>query len=147
MVPSLTFVDGLVVNSRRSKFHVADPKLDNESWADYGDSLAQLVSRAFPDFRDVDQEQLALNYYMKQLTDPRISLAVHQRRPKNIAEAVSATVELQSYLVTSPVLHVPKRIEDETQTEMLIAIQKLLDRVEQLETSLKRCGQPGPRSK
>ena len=99
-----------------------------------------LVSRAFPDFRDVDQEQLALNYYMKQLTDPRISVAVHQRRPKNIAEAVSATVELQCYLVTSPVLHVPKRIEDETQTEMLIAIQKLLDRVEQLETSLKRCG-------
>ena len=35
-------------------------KLDNESWADYGDAVAQLVNKVFPDFRDEDQEQIAL---------------------------------------------------------------------------------------
>ena len=29
MVPSLAFVGGLVVDPRRSKFHVADPTIDN----------------------------------------------------------------------------------------------------------------------
>ena len=108
-------------------------KLDNESWADYGDAVAQLVNKVFPDFRDEDQEQIALNYYMKQLTDPQILLAVNQRRPKSIREAVSATMELETYLVTSldPAV-------DKVQTEMLAAIQTLLDRVEQLETNLQR---------
>ena len=30
MVPNLAFVGGLVVDSRRSKFHVADPNLDKK---------------------------------------------------------------------------------------------------------------------
>ena len=63
-------------------------KLDSESWAYYGDSLSQLTSKAFPTLQDKTQEQIALNYYMNQLKDPQISLAVKQRRPEDIREAV-----------------------------------------------------------
>ena len=74
-------------------------KSDKESWADYGDSLSQLVCKAFPNLQDKAHKQLALSCYMEQLKDPQISFAVKQRRPKNIQEAVSTTIELQSYLV------------------------------------------------
>ena len=56
-------------------------KSDKESWADYGDSLSQLMRKAFPNLQDEAREQLALNRYMDQLKDPQISFAVKQRRP------------------------------------------------------------------
>jgi len=123
-------------------------KLDDESWADYGDSLSQLTSKAFPTLQDKAQEQIALNYYMNQLNDPRISLAVKQRQPVDIREAVSATIELQSYLHVTAEPHSDMPINDNphlevttiesTQTAMLKIMEKLIDRVEQLEASLQQ---------
>jgi len=117
-------------------------KLDDESWADYGDSLSQLTSKAFPTLQDKAWEQIALNYYLNQLKDPRISLAVKQRRPVDIREAVSATVESQSYLhVTTEShsdndnYHVDVTTVESTQTAMLKIMEKLIDRLEQLEAS------------
>ena len=108
-------------------------KSDKQSWADYGDSLSQLVRKAFPNLQDEAREQLALSRYMDQLKDPQISFAVKQRRPQNIQEAVSATIELQSYLVKphtqGAVLQVQKEEEGAvaairlTQASMLEAMQ------------------------
>ena len=74
-------------------------KSDKESWADYEDSLSQLVRKAFPNLQDKARKQLVLNRYMEQLNDPQILFAVKQQPPKSTQEAVSATIELQSYLV------------------------------------------------
>ena len=76
-------------------------KLDRESWADYGDSLSQLTSKAFSTLQDKAQEQIALNYYMNQLKDPQISLAVKQQQSEDIREAVSATVEFNPTYILS----------------------------------------------
>jgi len=65
----------------------------------------QLVSRVFPDLREVDQ---ALNYYIKQLTDPCISLAVNQHCPNNIREAVSATLDRVTILPDDVPCHVAR---------------------------------------
>ena len=80
---------------------------------------------------------------MDQLKDPQISFAVKQWCPQNIQEAVSATTELQSYLVKPhtqrAVLQMQKEEEGAvtaiklTQASMLEAMQKLVNWVEQLE--------------
>ena len=112
------------------------------------DSLSQLVRKAFPNLQDEAREQLALNRYMDQLKDPQISFAVKQRRPQNIQEAVSATIELQSYLVKPHMQGAVQQVQKEeegavaaiklTQASMLEAMQKLVNRVEQLEAGPQR---------
>jgi len=77
---------------------------------------------------------------MNQLKDPRISLAVKQRRPVDIREAVSATIELQSYLHVTTESHSDTLINDKphlevttiesTQTAMLKIMGKVINRVE-----------------
>ena len=118
-------------------------KSDKESWADYGDSLLQLANKAYPDLQNEARELLALNRYMSQLYNPQITFAVRQRQPQSIQEAVISTIELESYLVkpiancdqlerTAPQANVTM------QTSMVEALQKLLSRIEQLETELER---------
>ena len=71
-------------------------------------------------------------------------LCSQQRRPKNLHEAVSSTVELETYLPKEPstgvqVVHgsyktqPPTPVQAVQQQELLGAIQKLVDRVEKLE--------------
>ena len=70
-----------------------------ESWADFGDTLLLLVDRAFPDLSDDAREALALDRFMSQLNPQQVSLAVKQRKPKCVREAVDAALEVQSYLI------------------------------------------------
>jgi len=72
-------------------------KREIESWADFGDELLLLASRAFPSLQEEAREDLALSRYFDQLKDPQVSFGVKQRRPKTIHEAVSSTIELESY--------------------------------------------------
>ena len=58
-----------------------------------------LASKAFPQLQDDAKEQLALNHYLGQLTNHQISFNVRQKRPRTLDEVVSATLELESYLV------------------------------------------------
>ena len=76
-------------------------KRDKESWADFGNDLLLLASKAFPSLQDEAREELALRKYLDQLKDPQVSFGVKQRHPKSIQEAVSNTIELESYLVKS----------------------------------------------
>ena len=79
-----------------------------------------------------------------------MSFAVKQRRPKNLHEAVSSTVEPESFLPKEPstgmqVIHESNKIQPSTpvqavqQQELLGAIQKLVDRIEKLEMKLLSC--------
>ena len=47
---------------------------------------------------------LALNKYMEQLTDPKITFSVRQQHPKTVTEAVLATIELETYLPMNDIL-------------------------------------------
>ena len=76
---------------------------------------------------------------MEQLKDPQISFAVKQRCPQNIQEVVSATIELQSYLVKPDTQRAVLQVRKEedvvaaiksTQTDMLEVMQKLVNQVE-----------------
>ena len=82
------------------KMEFRSPKRkETESWADFGDTLLLLVDRAFPDLSDDAREALALDRFMSQLNPQQVSLAVKQRKPKCVREAVDAALEVESYLI------------------------------------------------
>ena len=119
-------------------------KQKSESWADFSDDLRRLVDKAFPKLQAEARKELALSRYLDQLCPPQISFAVKQRRPKNLHEAVSSTVELETYLPKEPSTGVqvvnesyktqpPTPVQAVQQQELLGAIQKLVDRVKKLE--------------
>jgi len=74
---------------------------EGESWADFGDVLLVLASRAFPDFQHEALEQLALDRYLDRLVPEQLRFSVMQRRPKTINEAISETIEIEVYLQLS----------------------------------------------
>ena len=125
-------------------------KRDKESWADFGDALLLLASRAFPSLQDEAREELALSRYLDQLSNPQVSFGVKQRRPKTIREAVSSTIELESYLLksaSSKVIQVAQKGPEEqaavaviqsTQRGIAEMMQRLVERVEQLELTSQR---------
>ena len=104
-----------------------------------------LACKAFPSLQDGAREELALSKYLDQLKDPQVSFRVKQRRPKAIQEALSNTIELESYLVksaSSKVMQVTPRDPEEqaavavvqsTQRGLVDMMQRLVERVEQLE--------------
>ena len=73
-------------------------KSNAESWGDFGDELLRLVDKAFPTLEYKAKEQFALSRYLDQLEPAELAFGVKQRRPKTINEAVSSTIELESYL-------------------------------------------------
>ena len=72
----------------------------DESWLDFADNLKLLVDRAYPDLEDKAREQLALNHYLSQLSDQQVAFSVKQKRPATLDDAASATMEMESYLLT-----------------------------------------------
>ena len=68
-----------------------------EDWADFGDDVCALVDKAFPELCSEAKEELVLFRFLTQLKPLQISLAVRQRRPKSVREAVHATLEFESY--------------------------------------------------
>ena len=57
-----------------------------------------LVDRAYPTLEVNGREQLALNHFLGQLENPQVAFSVKQKRPKTLEEAVTATLEMESYL-------------------------------------------------
>ena len=70
-----------------------------------------MVDRAFPDLEEAAKETLALNQYLAQLGGTQIALSVRLQRPKILVEAVSFTVEMESYL------HKPHKVSHVDVTE------------------------------
>ena len=61
-------------------------KRDKESWADFGNNLLLLASKAFPSLQDEAKEKLALSKYLDQLKNLQVSFAVKQHHPQMIQE-------------------------------------------------------------
>ena len=106
-----------------------------------------LVNKAFPRLQEEAREQLAMSKYLDQLRDPQVSFGVKQRHPRKLSEAVAATIELESYLPrTNQVSQISKSEEppiadqtiaaiQSTQKDLFGVVQRLVERVEQLEQS------------
>lgn len=101
---------------------------------------------AYPDLREDGRECITLNHYLSQIDNPQIAFSVKQCHPKSILEAVTATIELESFLLTIPnisgheaisIVHTETVQEYDAQdgqmklTEMLVKLVEKLDQLEQ----------------
>ena len=73
-------------------------KCKNEEWAALAEDLKLLTEKGFPELQPEAREQLALSHYLGQIDSTQIAFSVKQRKPKSVDEAVSATLEMESYL-------------------------------------------------
>ena len=80
--------------------------------ADIGDDLLLLASKAFPSLQDQAREQLALSNTSR----------FKQRHPKTIWEAVSNTIELESYLIKSASSKVMQVTQKEPEEQAAVAV-------------------------
>lgn len=119
----------------------------DESWADLADNLRLLADKAYPEMQDKARERLALNAYLALLENPHVAFGVKQKAPQTLDAAISATLELESYL--SPKMTVAS-VEATTQEEeqshssvstvsqvsndkLAVMFERLVDRFDKLE--------------
>ena len=94
---------------------------------------------------------LYIQSYLRQLDQPQVAFSVKQRQPKTLDEAVAATLEMESYAVTSPIAGIIATFQEEGKSaqeeesdgatvasinptvKLTTMVEKLLDRVETLE--------------
>ncbi len=117
-----------------------------EPWENLADDLRVLADRAFPDLADNGKEQLALDRYLSQIDSDQVAFGVRQRRPKMLDEAVSSTLELESYSASRPTTARHTALEDQEESPAYVAairsqqdsivdmLQSFTSRLEQLET-------------
>eukprot|EP00731_Ephydatia_muelleri_P037793 Em0564g4a len=151
-----------VVNNKK-ELYVAElhtrAKRDDEDWASFGDALRVLSDRAYADLEERARERLALNQILSQIENPQVAFGVKQKRPQNVEEAVTATIELESYLRRSgPITGKSHRVisvaqqqpaeDDEraeavasvassTENDLLGIIQTISERLHTLESSVR----------
>ena len=93
-------------------------KRDNEDWASFGDALRVLSNKAYADLEERARERLALNQFLLQIENPQVAFGVKHKRPQNVEEAVTATIELESYLISSgPITGKSHRVISVTQQQ------------------------------
>ena len=80
-----------------AEFH-GRKKAKTEGWAEFADHLKLLADKAFPDLEDKAREYMSLTQFMGQLENPQVAFSVRQKRPTTLIEAISATIEMESYL-------------------------------------------------
>ena len=73
-------------------------KAKTEGWAEFADHLKLLADKALPDLEDKARKYMSLTQFMGQLENPQVAFSVRQKRPATLIEAVSATIEMESYL-------------------------------------------------
>ena len=71
-----------------------------EGWADFADDLRTLADKAYPNLQEEARERLSINAYLAQLPQRQISFSVRQKQSSTLDEAVAATLEMESYLLS-----------------------------------------------
>ncbi len=116
----------------------------DELWSDFGDELRVLADKAFPGIDEKAKDLLSLERYFSELDNPKVAFAVRQRQPKTLDEAVSCTMEMESYLhqeTKGSKISVVSDVPDEEQETLMAMIHSLTERMGKLETS-ERSAQP-----
>jgi len=82
---------------------------------------------------------MALTQFMGQVDNPQVAFSVRQKRPTTLIEAVSATIEMESYLRPKP-SHIAQVEPEQPQTDAVIAAVQLKQdtEMEMLENILSR---------
>ena len=73
-----------------------------EMWGCLADNLRRLADKGFLELDNRAKEQLSLDRFLSLIEDPDAALAVHQRRPKDLNEAVACVLEIKAYLALGP---------------------------------------------
>ena len=123
-----------------SEFSIRKKKA-GEGWAEYADELRVLADRAFPDLEDKARERLALNQYLNQLDNPQVAFNVRQKRPSKLVDAVSTTLEMESYLLPQPSKVASVEVREnpavaavhDKQDTMMGMLQTIMERLDKLE--------------
>jgi len=80
-------------------------KRRDETWGDLADNLWTLAERAFPNLDKRAKEKLSVDRFLSLLDRSKVALAVRQKKPKLLDDAVVVTLEIESILsLSSPVL-------------------------------------------
>ena len=132
--------------SKRSRYEAEFQswrKKKTEGWADFGEDLKTLADKAYSKLGEEGRERLALNAYLGQIDNPQVAFAVKQRSPSSMDAAISATLEMESYLVSkagsAPVSGVELGGEQavvaaaDVSEKLATLVEKLSVRIDQLE--------------
>ena len=129
-------------------------KKPTEGWAETAEQLKRLTDKAYKGLADDTKELLALNRFLKLLNHPQVGYSVRQRKPKTLNEAVTATLECESYwklqepptIPTAPTQTVALEEEPigtvQASNDVAKALKELTEKVELLETKLKTSHPP-----
>jgi hypothetical protein len=129
-------------------------KKKGEPWPDFAEDLRELADKAYPELQVEARERLALNNYLNQLDQPQVRFGVNQKRPATLDEAVSATLEMESFLVGPGAKQPVASVDQEepavagvspSQDKLTSLVEKLIERVERLENT--NAEQPTQKSK
>ena len=102
----------------------------DELWSDFRDELR------FPELtRRLRIYCLSRERYFSELDNPKVAFAVRQRQPKTLDEAVSCTMEMESYLHQGSKISVVSDVPAEEQETLMAMIHSLTERMGKLETS------------
>ena len=83
-------------DTRRS--FIPEGKKQSEGWANFTQDLQLLAEKAFPQLQVEAREQMALTQYLLQIDNTQLAFSVKQQKPTTLDAAVSATLEMESYL-------------------------------------------------
>ena len=131
----------------------ARKKSKAEGWAEFADNLKLLADKAFPDLEDKAREFMALTQFLGQVDNPQVAFSVRQKRPSTLIEAVSATIEMETYVKPRPtpisqVEPAPLRTDaviaavQLKQDSMMGMMESIMTRLERLEARLVKEPQP-----
>ena len=77
-------------------------KKQYEEWADFTQDLQNLSDKDFPHLQGEARDQIALTHYLSQIDNLQLAFSVKQQKSTNLDAAVSATLEMESYLTPKP---------------------------------------------
>ena len=118
----------------------------DEQWSDFGDELRILADKAFPGIDEKAKDLLSLERYLSELDNPKVAFAVRQRQPKTLDDAVSCTMEMESYLhqeTKGSKISVVSDVPVEERETLMAMIHSLSERMGKLETQA-RAGRRKP---
>ena len=91
-----------------------------------------LTDKAYPELQEEAREYIALNHYINQLKDPRIAFSVRQCHPKTMAETLSGTLELESYLIGAATQELKECTIASTQPDLGAMLNKLMGKHQEI---------------
>ena len=86
----------------RKEYYIAElqtrRRSKGEDWATFGEELKLTAEPAYSDLEEKAREQITLTRYLSSISYPQLAFSVRQKRPTSVEEAVTTTMEMESYM-------------------------------------------------